>query len=70
MAITKSLDSEDENKRKKFIAKGQDRGEFTNILVRVPTSMLFQIDKHKASWQTRTVWILDAIDEKLKGTGI
>lgn len=66
MAITKSLDTEDENKRKKFIAKGQDRGEFTNILVRIPTSMLFHIDKQKASWQTRTTWILDAIDQKIK----
>ncbi len=63
MAVTKSLG--DESKRDKFIAKGNDSGEYTNILLRVPTAMLFKIEKKKESWKSRTVWILEALTEKL-----
>jgi len=65
MAVTKSLGNDDKNKRSKFISKGQGAGEYTNVLVRLPTSMLFQIDNKKAPWQARNTWIVDALNEKL-----
>lgn len=63
MAVTKSLG--DENKRNKFIAKGNNSGEYTSVLIRIPTNMLLQIDKKKESWKCRTTWILEALSEKL-----
>jgi len=69
MAITKSLSQDEEKKRKKFFSKGKERADYTNILVSLPTSMLFQIEKIKPDWQTRNSWVVDAIDKKIKEGG-
>lgn len=56
-----------------FIEKGaavkeSNEKEFKNILIRVPRTLLSEIDAliEKKPWFTRTQWILDSIHEKLK----
>jgi len=56
-----------------FIARGaqvkSNRGtSFKNILVRIPESLLTELDEllEDKPWLTRTPWIVEAINEKLK----
>ena len=56
----------------KFIDKGADvkaskDEKFKNVLIRIPSDLLSQIDEalEEKPWQNRTQWIVDAIDEKL-----
>jgi hypothetical protein len=56
-----------------FIDKGADvkaskYKEFQNILVRVPIGILNELDSsvEKKPWLTRTQWVVEAINEKLK----
>ena len=57
----------------RFIDKGADvkaskDKRFKNILVRMPTSILTQLDSwiENKPWINRTQWIVEAIHEKLK----
>jgi hypothetical protein len=57
----------------RFIDKGADvksskDKNFKNVLVRMPTSILTQLDGwvEKKPWINRTQWIVEAIHEKLK----
>ena len=56
-----------------FIDKGADvkakkEKSFKNVLIRVPTELLDQIEYSLEikSWMTRTQWIVEAIDEKVR----
>jgi hypothetical protein len=56
----------------KFIDKGADvkvskEKEFKNVLVRIPTSILTNLDEvlEKTPWLNRTQWIVEAINERL-----
>jgi hypothetical protein len=56
-----------------FIDKGADvksrkDKSFKNVLIRIPTSILNQLDDSvgRTPWLTRTQWIVNAIHEKLK----
>jgi hypothetical protein len=58
----------------RFIDKGADVKAskdigFKNVLVRLPTSILTELDAciEKKPWVNRTQWIVEAIHEKLKG---
>lgn len=48
--------------------KASKEKEFKNILIRVPHTLLSELDAliEKKPWVTRTQWILDSIHEKLK----
>jgi len=56
-----------------FIEKGADVKEskskdFKNVLFRIPTSVLTELDKlvEKKPWLNRTQWIVEAINDKIK----
>ena len=75
MAIKEKIEREDAVKREKFIEKGgdvpsqkKDKGEFTNVLTRIPNDVLNQVDNilTRKRWMTRTGWIMEAIEAKLK----
>lgn len=68
MSVKKKKDSVIE----KFIDKGSDvkstkYSSFRNILIRVPTSLLNEIEGKifEKPWTNRTNWIVEAIHEKL-----
>jgi len=68
MAVKKKVDRE----AQAFIDRGADVKsskdiKFKNLLIRVPTKLLIQLDAivSKKPWLTRTQWIVTAIDEKL-----
>lgn len=71
MTVKKKISPELE----RFIDKGadvkasKDKG-FKNILVRMPTSVLTELDEslENKPWLNRTQWIVEAIHEKLKDT--
>ncbi len=48
--------------------KGNKEKEFKNILLRVPQSILKQLEETlgKKPWVSRNQWIIDSIHEKLK----
>jgi hypothetical protein len=69
MTVRKKVD----NSLQKFIEKGASVKEgkdsdFKNILVRVPFSILMDLDEsvRKKPWTTRTQWIIEAIYERLQ----
>ena len=78
MTITRKIEKnekEEQRKREEFILKGgsvtsdkKEKKEFTNILVRLPTSMVKAIDQLIESklWMTRTQWIAETINERLE----
>ncbi len=78
MSIKKKVElseKELERKRAAFIAGGGDialdkkqKIDFSNILIRVPNSILEQIDEciKKKPWMNRTQWLLEAAHEKLE----
>lgn len=57
-----------------FIDKGadvkssKDSKSFKNVLIRIPTSILTQLDHwvEKKPWLNRTQWIVEAIHDKIK----
>ena len=63
-----------ENLRKEFIQKGSnissqnEAPEYTNICLRIPKTMIHQIDKktRELPGYSRNTWILQALHEKLK----
>ena len=77
MTIKKKIeidDSETEKKRESFISKGgfvasdrKPKGDFSNILIRIPQSVLEKVDMcvKRKPWMTRTQWIMEALDRKL-----
>lgn len=77
MTIKRKIEVDEEEERKKresFISKGgqvsadkKEKGDFTNVLIRIPQPMLDQIDRcvKRRSWMTRTQWILQALEDHL-----
>lgn len=73
MTIKKRIDVSD-IEREKYISKGGDVSSdklevrFRNIQLRVPVEMLnrIHVTTKKRPWLTRTSWILDAMEGKLK----
>ncbi len=68
MVIKKSINN--------FISKGgtsysSHKGEFCNILLRIPNTVLDDLDKllKEKPWINRTSWIIEAIDLRLKSDG-
>jgi hypothetical protein len=68
-------ESEERKKREEFILKGgqvsgdkKEKGEFSNVLIRIPQAMLDAIDQRvkRKPWMNRTQWILEAIDSQLE----
>lgn len=58
---------------KNFIEKGAEvksacPATFKNVLIRIPTSVLNQLDMgiSKTPWVKRTQWIIEAIHQKIK----
>ena len=78
MPITKKIEEDEkeiEKKHREFINKGgsvasdkKAKGDFTNVLIRVPVSILERVDRcvERKPWMNRTQWILEAIDKKLE----
>lgn len=78
MTIRKKIEvseCESDNKMDEFISKGgkiarerKSKGNFFNVLTRIPIDMLEKVDfcvKNK-SWMTRTQWFMEAINDKLE----
>jgi hypothetical protein len=70
MAVKKKISPAAES----FIDKGadvkssKDSKSFKNVLIRIPTSILTQLDYviEKKPWLNRTKWIVEAINDKIK----
>jgi hypothetical protein len=70
MAVKKKISPATEN----YIDKGadvkscKDNKSFKNVLIRIPTSILTQLDNivEKKPWINRTQWIVEAINYKIK----